>query len=98
MEKNRIQAEEIRILKLEQESKAIMLFKVTKQKKKAIKDKAMIEEDKRTLTNKLQEKSIELTRISDIQLDTLSHMMNSHHELNVKDIEITALQLQNEQL
>ena len=33
-----------------------------------------------------------------MKLDTLSQMMNSHHELNVKDIEITALKLQNEQL
>ena len=33
-----------------------------------------------------------------MQLDTLSQMMNSHHELNVKDIEITTLKLQNEQL
>ena len=33
-----------------------------------------------------------------MQLDTLSQMMNAHHELNVKDIEITTLKLQNEQL
>ena len=33
-----------------------------------------------------------------MQVDTLSQMMNIHHELNVKDIEITTLKLQNEQL
>ena len=33
-----------------------------------------------------------------MQLDTLSQMMNSHHELNVKDIEISSLKMQNEQL
>ena len=33
-----------------------------------------------------------------MQLDTLSQMMNAHYELNVKDIEITALKLHNEQL
>ena len=33
-----------------------------------------------------------------MQLDTLSQMMNSHHELNVKDIEISTLKMQNEQL
>ena len=54
-------------------------------------DKAMIEEDKRVLTKKLEEKLIELTRIFNMQLDTLNQMMNSHHELNVKDNEITTL-------
>ena len=98
MENNRVQAEDIRNIKLEQEYQAMMLYEVTKQKKRAIKDKAMIEENKRTLANELEEKSTELTRISNMQLDTLSQMMNSHHELNVKEIEITTLNLQNEQL
>ena len=46
MEKNRAQVEEIRSLKLEQESQAILLCEVTEKKKKAIEDKAIIEEDK----------------------------------------------------
>ena len=33
-----------------------------------------------------------------MQLDTLSQMMNAHHELNVKDIEISTLKIWNEQL
>ena len=33
-----------------------------------------------------------------MQFDTLSQMINVHHELNVKDIKITTLKLQNEQL
>ena len=49
MEKNRAQAEEIKILKIEKESQAMMLYEVTKQKKRAIEDKVMIEEDKRNL-------------------------------------------------
>ena len=57
MEKNRVQVEEIRNLKLEQESQAMMLCEVTKQKKKAMEDKAMIEEDKRIMANILEEKS-----------------------------------------
>ena len=57
-----------------------------------------MEDDKRNLANRLEEKSIELVRISNMQLDTLSQMMNAHHELNIKDIEITTLRLQNEQL
>ena len=98
MEKNRAQAEEIRNLKIEQESQAMMLCEVTEKKKRAIEDKVMIEDDKRNLAKKLEEKSTEIARISNMQLDTLSQMMNTHHELNVKDIEITTLKLQNEQL
>ena len=98
MEKNRAQAEEIRTLKIEQESQAMMLCEVTKKKKRAIEDKDMMEYDKRKLANRLEEMSIDLARTSNMHLDTLSLMMNSHHELNVKDIEITTLRLQNEQL
>ena len=72
MEKNSVQVEEIRNLKIEKESQSMILYDVTKQKKRAIEDKVMIEEDKRTLENILEEKSIELTIISNMQLDTLS--------------------------
>ena len=58
----------------------------------------MIEDDKRNLTNRIEEKSIELARVSNMQIDTLSQMMNAHHELNVKGIEISTLKIQNEQL
>ena len=93
MEKNRAQVEEIINLKLEQESQVILLCEVTEKKKKAIEDEAILEEDKRILANKLEEKLEELSKISNQQLDTLSQMMNIHHELNVKDIEITTLKL-----
>ena len=72
MEKTRVQVEEIRNIKLEQESQTMMLCEVTKQKKRSIEDKDMIEEDKRNLSKKLEEKSTRLTRISNMQLDTLS--------------------------
>ena len=76
MEKNRSQAKEIKSLKIEKESQAMMLCEVTEQKKRAIEDKALIEDDKRNLVNRLEENSIELTRVSNMQLDTLSQMMN----------------------
>ena len=98
MEKNRAQAEEIRSLKIEKESQAMMLCEITEQKKRAIEDRTMLEDDKRNLANILEEKSIELAKVSNMQLDTLSQMMNAHHELNVKDIEITTLKLKNEHL
>ena len=54
MEKNRAQAKEIKNLKLEQESQAILLCEVTEQKKKSIEDKTILEEDKRILANRLE--------------------------------------------
>ena len=70
-----------------------MPCEVTEQKKRVIEDKAMMEDGKKNLSSILEERSIELARTSNMQLDTLSQMMNSHHELNVKDIEITTLRL-----
>ena len=64
MEKNRAQAEEIRNLKLEQESQAILICEMTEQKKKAIEDKTLLEEDKRILAHRLEEKSEELSKVS----------------------------------
>ena len=64
IKKNRAQAKEIRNLKLEQESQAILLCEVTEQKKKDIEDKPILEEDKRILANRLEEKSKELSKIS----------------------------------
>ena len=58
MEKNKIQAEEIRSLKIELESQAMMLREITKQKKRAVEDRAVVEDDKRNLANRLEEKSI----------------------------------------
>ena len=58
----------------------------------------MLDNDKRNLANRHEEKFIELTKISNMQLDTLSQMMNAHHELNMKDIEISTLRMKNEQV
>ena len=93
MEKNRVQEKEIRSLNMEQESQAMMLCEVTKQKKRAIDDRSMLEDDKRNLANRLEEKSTELTKIANMQLDTVSQMMNVHHDLNMKDIEISTLRM-----
>ena len=58
----------------------------------------MIEDDKRILTRRLEERSLEVTRITDMHLETLGQLMNVNHALNTKYIEITKLKLQNEQL
>ena len=93
MERNSAQVEEIRSLKIEQESQAMMLCEITKQKKRANEDRSMLKDDKRYLPNRLEEKSIELAKVFNMQLDTLSQMMNAHHELNMKDIEISTLKM-----
>jgi ribonucleotide reductase alpha subunit len=98
METNRSQAEEIRTLKLQQESNSIMLCEANEQKKRTIEEKVMMEDDKRKIANRLEAKTIEFERISNMQLDTSNQMMNAHHELNMKDIEISTLKMQNEQL
>ena len=76
----------------------MMMCEITKKKKRVVEDRVMLEDDKRNLANKLEEKSTELTRISNMQMDTLGQMVNIHHELNMKYIEISTLKMQNEQL
>ena len=93
MEKNRFQAEEIRSLKIEHESQAMMICEITEQKKRAVEDRVMLEDDKRNLAKRLEEKCTTLTRISNMQMDTLGQLMNLHHELNMKDIEISTLRM-----
>ena len=66
MEKNRAQAEEIRSLKMEQESQAMMLCEIIEQKKRVVEDRAMLEDEKRNLANRHDEKSTELTKISNV--------------------------------
>ena len=51
----------------------------------------MLEDDKRNLANRLEEKSTELARISNMQMDTLGKLMSLHHELSIRDIEISTL-------
>ena len=75
-----------------------MICEITEQKKRAVDDKVVMENDKRNLANRLEEKCTELTRISNMQMDTLAQMMNLHHELNMKDIEISTLKMQKEQM
>jgi hypothetical protein len=58
----------------------------------------MIEDGERTLTNRLEEKTSEVQRVSNMKIETMNQVMISNHELNGKDIEITTLKLQNEKL
>ena len=44
----------------------MMLCEITKQKKREIEDKTMLEDDKRNLANRLEEKFTKLTKISNM--------------------------------
>ena len=68
-----------------------MLCEVTKKKKKVEEDKVMIEDDKRLLTIRLEEKTSKVHRIASMQLETMNQVMIVNHELNGKDIKITTL-------
>ena len=71
---------------------------MTEQKKKVEEDKFMIEDDKRTLINRLEENTSDVQKLANMKLDTMNQLMIANHELNGKAIEITTLKLQNDQL
>lgn len=66
--------------------------------KKAMEDIVMIEDDKRVLTSRLEEKSSKINRISHMQFEIMNQVRIANHEINRKDIKIIALKFQNEQL
>lgn len=98
MKKNGALTQEVKNLKMEQGVQLVLLCEVSEQKKKVEEDKVMIEDDKKILTNRLEEKILEVQRIYSMKLDTMNQLMIENHELNGKDIEIKTLKLQNEQL
>ena len=98
MEKNGARIEEVRNLKIDQEIQSVLLCEVIEQKKKAIEDKVMIEDDKRVLTIRLEDKLSEVNMIYHMQLEKLNQVMIANHEINRKDTEIKTLKLQNEEL
>ena len=51
---------------MEQESQAMMLCEITEQKKTTIEDRTMLEDEKRNLASRLEEKSTKLTKISNM--------------------------------
>lgn len=95
MEKNGALTEEVKNLKREQEVQSLFLFEITEMKKKAEEDKVMIEEDKRILTNRLEEKTSYVQNTSNMQLDTMNQLILANHELNGNNIEFTTLKSHN---
>lgn len=58
----------------------------------------MSEDDKRILTNRLEERTTDVQKLTNTQLDLLNQLMIANQELNRKDIEIATLTSHNEQL
>lgn len=86
MKKNNALTEEARNLKIEQEVQSVLLCEVIEQKKKDKEEKFMIEDEKRTLTNKLEEKTSDVQKLANMQLDKMNQLMIANHELNGKTL------------
>ena len=51
----------------------------------------MIDEDQRTLTNRIEEKTFDVQKLTNIELDMMNQLMVANQELNIKEIEIATL-------
>lgn len=92
MEKNGDLNAEVKNLKREQEAQSILFCETTELKKKVEEDRAMIEEDKILLANRIEEKMSYVKKLANMQLDTMNQLMIARQELNREDIEITTLE------
>ena len=68
MEKNNAMKEKVTNLKREHEIQAIRICEETKLRMKAVEDKAMIEDDIRILRNRLDEKTLDIQKLTNTQL------------------------------
>ena len=75
-----------------------MLCEISELKMKVEEDKGMIKEDKRLLANRLEEKSSDVQKLTNTQLDLMNQLILANQELNKKDIKITTLKSQNDLL
>ena len=58
----------------------------------------MIDEDRRILRNKLDEKTSDVQKLTTTQLEMMNQEMITNQELMTNDIEIAAMKMHNEQL
>ena len=95
MEKNNTLKEEVTNLKREHEMQAIRLCEEIEQRKKAIEDKVMIEDDTRILRNRLDEKIFDIQKLTNTQLELMNQAMVTNQELMTSDLEIATLKILN---
>ena len=98
MEKNTTLKEELKNLKREHEVQEIRLCEEIEKRKKAIEDKVMIEDDIRILRNRLDEKTYDIKKLTNTQLELMNQEMVTNQELMISDLEIATLKIHNEQL
>ena len=98
LEKNTILNNEVRTLKREHEIQSVRLCEVVEQKKKAEDDKAMAEVDKRQIATRLDERTSDIQRLTDNQLDMVNQLLLANQELGRKDLEINQLKHDNDHL
>ena len=98
LENNSALVKEVKYLKIEQEIKSIALCEAIEQRKKAMANKLMVEEDKRQIASRLEETSFQVHKLTNNQLDMINQKVIANQEANGKDVVITNLKLQNEQL
>lgn len=98
LEKNNILSDDIINLKREQEIQFVRLCEVVEQKKKAKEDKTMAEEDKRQISMRLDERTTDMQRLTNNQLDMVNQLLLVNQELGRKDMEINNLRSENDQL
>ena len=68
------------------------------QKKKVEEDKIMVEEDKRQIATKFEERSSNVQKLTNTHLDMMNHLILTNQELNRRDMEIENLRSQSDQL
>lgn len=56
----------------------------------------MEEEDKRTMTTRLEERILDAQNLTNTQMDLMNKIMTTNHKLNHKDVEIADLKTHNE--
>ena len=63
------------------------------QRKKAIEDKVMIEDDIRILRNRLDEKTFDTQKLTNTQLELMNQIMVTNQELMTSDLKIATLKI-----
>ena len=75
---------------------SVILCEVIEKKKKAKEDRTMVEEEKRVMVTRLEERISYVQKITNTQLDMINQLMLVNQELNHRDVEIENLNSQKE--
>ena len=96
MQKNNDLSEEVRNLKRKHEIQSVRLFEEIELRKKVEDEKVMIEDDTKVLRNGLDEKTSDVQKLTNTQLEMMNKAIFTNQELMKNDLEIVTLKIQNE--